>query len=115
MVAQNQGKSFADLLASKKGNGEGDDDEKDDEKDDASGGGDDEQDVVGEQSADLAPPAEVFTGEEDEVSAFKANATIKFLDVEDKKWKQKGVGPLHINVKRNDDGFGFKARAGEFA
>lgn len=56
------------------------------------------------KQVDLAPVQEIKTGEEDETSIFSVRAKIFELDLTNitEGWKERGVGPLHLNESIKD-------------
>jgi hypothetical protein len=65
-----------------------------------------------EEAATVAMPTNVMTGEEDEVTAWKAHAAIKLYDALSKKWIQKGAGPMHVNLKMDEEDGKIRCRIG---
>lgn len=55
------------------------------------------------EEAKLLDPISVITGEEHERSVFKSpSAVVKFFDARANKWAQKGVGPIHVNIRQEE-------------
>lgn len=56
------------------------------------------------KQVDLNPVGEIKTGEEDEESKFSATAKIFELDLTkiSEGWKERGIGPIHLNVSLKD-------------
>lgn len=41
---------------------------------------------------------EVFTGEEDDITLHRSRVTLRMYDTDKKEWKQRGQGPMHVNI-----------------
>lgn len=50
----------------------------------------------------LNAPVEIFTGEENETTIFRGRANLKIYDTVEQTWKQRGVGPFHLNISRGE-------------